>query len=90
MIDGPAYCSAARPVTVKMPAPMMTPRPYRVSSGVPSTRRNPADFCCVPVARFIGLGAVTAWGEMLRFYSRYRTKTTLKVRCTPSCSVIET
>ena len=36
MIDGPAYCSAARPVTVKMPAPMMTPTPKTVRSSAES------------------------------------------------------
>lgn len=29
---GPAYCAAARPVRVKMPAPMMTPMPKTVRS----------------------------------------------------------
>jgi len=35
-IEGPATVAAARPVSVKIPAPMMTPMPNTVRSRAPS------------------------------------------------------
>ena len=38
MIAGPAYCAAARPVSTKIPVPMMQPMPNRTRLRAPSER----------------------------------------------------
>ena len=35
---GPACCAAARPVSTKMPVPMMPPMPKAISDGMPRAR----------------------------------------------------
>ena len=42
-IAGPACWAAARPVSTKMPVPMMPPMPKAISAGIPSARTS-----CLP------------------------------------------
>ena len=37
---GPACCAAARPVSTKMPVPMMPPMPNAIREGMPSARTS--------------------------------------------------
>jgi hypothetical protein len=39
-IAGPACCAAARPVSTKIPVPMIPPIPNAISDGMPSARNS--------------------------------------------------
>ena len=41
---GPAFAAAARPVSTKMPVPMMAPTPSMTRSSAVSARFNPVSF----------------------------------------------